>query len=130
MKPVIFDASFFLSYLLPDEGKDQEVINQFKQGNIKLVEPYIFNLEVTNALRYALGSQRISENKLFKIINTFENLKNIEYVYDFDLEEITKLALAKDLSIYDTCYLQLHLKTHYPLYSLDKKLTKNTKTNN
>jgi predicted nucleic acid-binding protein len=122
MKQVIFDASFFLSYLLPDENINQEIVSQFKEGKIKLIEPYIFSLEVTNALRYALGSQRISENKLFKIIKTFENLKNIEYVYDFDLEKIAKLALEKELSIYDACYLQLHLDTKYPLYTLDKKL--------
>ena len=99
MKEVIFDASFFLSYLLPDENINQEIVSQFKEGKIKLIEPYIFSLEVTNALRYALGSQRISKKKLFKIINNFENLKNIEYVYDFDLEKIAKLALEKELSI-------------------------------
>ncbi len=124
MKQAIFDASFFLSYLLPDEKLSQEIVRQFKEGKIKLVEPYIFSLEVTNALRYALGSQRISKHKLFKIIKTFENLKNIEYVYDFNLKKVAKLALEKGLSIYDACYLQLHLDTKYPLYTLDKKLLK------
>lgn len=127
MKKAIFDASFFLSYLLPDESSDQKILSQFKQGEIKLVEPYIFYLEVTNALRYALDSKRISEKKLIKIVKTFDNLRNIDYVYDFDLEELTKLALKNNLSIYDTCYLQLHLKTNYPLYTLDKKLKITTK---
>lgn len=122
MEKAIFDASFFLSYLLPDEKYNQEIFDKFKQGEIKLIEPAIFSLEVTNALRYAFNSQRMSKNKLFKTIKLFQELSNIDYVYDFDLEELTNLALKKDLSIYDACYLALHLKTNYPLYSLDEKL--------
>jgi len=122
MKKVILDASFFLSYLLPDENLEKEILNQFKQGDIKLVEPYIFYLEVTNVLRYALDSKRISKNKLIEIVKTFDGLKNIDYVYDFNLEELTKLALANELSIYDACYLQLHLETKLPFYTSDKKL--------
>lgn len=122
MEKVIFDASYFLSYLLPDEKHDQKILDQFKQGEIKLIEPAIFSLEVTNALRYAFNSQRISKDKLLKTIKLFQKLSNIDYVYDFDLEELTELALKKDLSIYDACYLALHRKTNYPLYSLDEKL--------
>lgn len=122
MKKAILDASFFLSYLLPDEKNDQKIFTQFKKGKIKLIEPAIFSLEVTNALRYAFNSNRISKKQLLKTIDLFENLSNIDYVYDFDLSELTRLALKKDLSIYDTCYLKLHLKTNYPLYSLDEKL--------
>lgn len=123
MKKVILDASFFLSYLLPDEKSEQKIFTQFKNGKLKLIEPAIFSLEITNALRYAFNSNRISKKQLLKTINLFENLSNIDYVYDFNLSELTRLAIKKDLSIYDTCYLALQLKTNYPLYSLDEKLS-------
>lgn len=123
MQKVIFDASFFLSYLLPDEQQSNvEVINRFKRNKLTLVEPFIFSLEVVNGLRYAFASQRIPKKKLVDIVKLFQKLKNINYIYDFDLDKLTRLAVENDLSIYDACYLYLYKKNKVKLYSLDKHL--------
>ena len=122
MEKAIFDASFFLSFLLPDEKSSESVIQKFIEGKLILVEPFIFNLEVVNGLRYAFASKRIKKEKLAKIIKAFQKLENINYIYDFDLEELVKLSLKFNISIYDACYLFLKKKTGCKLYSFDKKL--------
>ena len=122
MNKAIFDASFFLSFLLPDEKVSQEVINKFIEGELMLVEPFIFNLEVVNGLRYAFTSKRIKEEQLIRVVRSFQKLENINYIYDFDLEKLTALSLKFNVSVYDACYLYLKRKTGYQFYSLDKKL--------
>ena len=122
MKRAIFDASFFLSFLLPDEKNNREVVQQFVEGRLVLVEPFIFNFEVINALRYAFASKRIRKSKLVDLIDGFQKLRNINYVYDFDLQKLTELSLKHDISIYDACYFYLAMETKLKLYSLDKKL--------
>lgn len=122
MKKVVFDASFFLSFLLPDEESNQEIIKKFIDGNLTLIEPFLFNLEIINALRYAFTSKRIKKQKLLDIIKSFQSLENINYVYDFDFQKLAKLSLKYDISIYDACYVYIKEKTGLKLYSLDKKL--------
>jgi len=129
MEQAIFDASFFLSFLLPDEKANQEIIQKFIEGELLLVEPFIFSLEVVNALRYAFASKRIQKSKLISLIKSFQKLNNIDYVYDLNLQELTKTSLKFDISIYDSCYLYLAQKTGIKLYSLDKKLARILKKN-
>ena len=121
MEQAIFDASFFLSFLLPDEKTNRKIIQKFIEGELFLIEPFIFNLEVVNALRYAFASKRIQKFKLISLINSFQNLDNIDYAYDFNLQDLVKISLKFNISIYDACYLYLSQKTGIKLYTLDKK---------
>ncbi|MBU2592651.1 MAG: type II toxin-antitoxin system VapC family toxin [Patescibacteria group bacterium] len=123
MEQAIFDASFFLSFLLPDEESCQKTLRKFIEGELLLVEPFIFSLEVINALRYAFASKRIPKSKLISLIESFQKIDNIDYIYDFNLQELVKTSLKFDISVYDSCYLYLSQKTGIKLYSLDKKLT-------
>lgn len=125
MEKAIFDASFFLSFLLPNEKGNNNLIKKFIEGNLILVEPFLFTLEVINGLRYALTSRRIKEKKLLQLVRDFQHLKNINYVYDLGLEKLTRLSLKANVSIYDACYLYLQKETGLKLYSLDKNLMKN-----
>jgi len=122
MEQAIFDASFFLSFLLPDEKTDREIIQKFIEGKLFLIEPFIFSLEAVNALRYAFASKRIQKPKLISLIKSFQKLDNIDYVYDFNLQDLARISLKFDISIYDACYLYLSQKTGIRLYTLDKKL--------
>ena len=122
MEKAIFDASFFLSFLLPNEKTNQKIIKKFIEGSLILVEPFLFSLEVVNGLRYAFTSKRIKKEKLIRIVKDFKNLKNIHYVYDFDLKELIKLSLKANISIYDASYLYVQKETGLKFYSLDKKL--------
>ncbi len=124
MERAIFDASFFLSFLLPNEKSNQEIIKQFIQGELILTEPFIFRLEVANALRYAFASKRIKKEKLISLIKDFQKLKNINYTYDLNLQKLVQLSLKLNISLYDSCYLYLSKETGLKLYSLDKKLGK------
>jgi len=129
MEQVIFDASFFLSFLLPDEKANQKIVQKFIKGELLLLEPFIFNLEVVNALRYAFASKRIGKSKLVGLIKSFQKLDNIDYVYDFNLQDLTKISLNHNVSIYDACYLYIAQKTGAKLYTLDKKLAQLLKKN-
>lgn len=122
MKRAIFDASFFLSFLLPDEENIHSILRQFIEGDLILIEPFIFNLEVVNGLRYAFAARRINRDKLLKTVKEFQGVKNIQYIYDFNLEKLIKTALRFDISLYDACYLYLKEETELTLYSLDRKL--------
>lgn len=122
MEKAIFDASFFLSFLLPNEKAAEKVIKEFIEGRLILVEPFIFSLEIVNGLKSAFASKRIKKEKLLRAVKDFQGLENINYIYDLDLEELAKLSLKFDISIYDACYLFLKKETDYKFYSLDKKL--------
>lgn len=123
MEKVIFDASFFLSILLPDEEvPDIDKLRAYKEGNVTLVVPFLFSFEVMNALRYAFSAKRIKRVKLDELIEQFQNLNNIEYVYNYDFKKLLGLSLEHDISVYDASYLYLKVERGLALYTHDKKL--------
>ncbi len=122
---IILDASFFLSYLLPDEEQaDKEVFQKIIGGQATLLEPYLFCLEVLNGLLSAHKSKRISASELKNLVSKFAKLGNIEYSFQINQNKVVDLALKNRLSIYDAVYLHLKEETGCPLYSLDEKLLK------
>lgn len=130
MNKAIFDASFFLSYLLPDEEVEHAaVFKEFISGRLVLVEPYVFSLEVINALLSAQRSKRIKKTVIKELVGLFSTLPGIEYFYEVDDKKLYSLADESGLSIYDATYLYLKKETGYPLYSLDKKLMSQSEVN-
>lgn len=131
MNKAIFDVSFFLSYLLPDEEVEHAaVFKEFISGRLVLVEPYVFSLEVVNALLSAQRSKRIKKTVIKGLVDLFSTLPEIEYFYEIDDKKLYSLANENGLSVYDATYLYLKKETGYPLYSLDKKLMSRTELNN
>lgn len=125
---IILDASFFLSYLLPDEEQaNKEVFQKIIGGQATLLEPHLFCLEVLNALLSAHKSKRISASELKNLVSKFSKLTNIEYSLQINQNKVVALALKNHLSIYDAIYLYLKEESGCPLYSLDEKLLKSAK---
>lgn len=118
----VIDSSFILSHLLPDEHV-QEVAEIFKnhaEGKITFYAPLILPFEVTNGLRYAAVSKRITKNTAKILVADFINIK---IVYEMiDLEGVLALSFAKQYSIYDTSYVWLAKSMRIPLLTLDDKL--------
>lgn len=120
----ILDASFLLSYLLPDERveKVEFIFQQFKRGKVNFTSNHLLPFEIINGLKSALKSKRITKKTASNLINDF-----ILYEIDFkniNLEEVLNLSIEKDLTVYDTSYLYLAKIEQAELLTLDEKLQK------
>lgn len=112
---VVTDASYILDILFPDEK-----ISNFPEE--KIIAPTLLRYEIVNAIKMAVVRKRISQKVGLTLIKEWQGWK-IEY-HDVDLEEVMKLALATDLSVYDACYLWLAKEKGAELLTFDKKLVK------
>lgn len=123
-KTILIDASFVLSFLLPDEKKDPavDIFLKYREEKVDLLSSPILKLEVTNGIKSAVKSKRIDRKTAFILIEDFLNI-DIEYA-EIDLSETFELALKEDLSAYDASYVWLSRKENIPLLTLDRKMQK------
>ncbi len=124
MNKIILDTSYLLACLLPDEKvPNTKLYEKIVAGEVDLVEPNLFSVEVVNGLHNCLLSKRLDRKLTGELLDTFLELENIEYFFDLDYQSILEISLQEKLSVYDAVYLWLKKETGYPLYSLDKKLS-------
>lgn len=123
-KVILIDASFVLSFLLPDEKKDPalDIFLKYKEEKVDLLSSPILKLEVTNGIKSAVKSKRIDKKVALTLMEDFLNI-DIEYI-EINLTETFELALKEDLSAYDASYIWLSQKENIPLFTLDKKMQK------
>ena len=126
----IIDASYILAHILPDEKVSQvdAVFEKYAQGKISFVAPLIIPFEVTNGLRYAVTSKRITKDNAQTLIDDFSRI-NIE-LQEADLKKTLEVSLKINCSIYDASYIYLAESLNAPLLTLDKKLKKLTSKKN
>lgn len=122
MKSAVVDASFILSYLLPDENhpKVDQIIEEHARDICTLTAPNILKFEVLNGLSMACKRKRVSQVKAFKLITQFVEL-DIQYK-DVTEKFILKTALKYGLSAYDASYLALAKEKKLRLFSHDRAL--------
>lgn len=118
----IVDASFVLTFLLPDEYNPETdmYFNQFKAGLINFISSPLLTFEVINSLIVSLKRKRIDKDYCQ------ERLKEL-LDYDIEIKEVDSmktfsLAQGNDLTFYDASYLYLAQTNNFPLLTLDKKL--------
>lgn len=120
----VVDASFVLAYFLPDERaaamKVDEVIGSHGVGKIKLISITLLPYEVMNGLKAAVRQKRIDRETCSTIIENFVAM-SINLI-ESDHQEIFRVALTYDLSVYDAAYASLAQQKNCPLYTFDKKL--------
>ncbi len=120
----VVDSSFILSYLLPDENLPQveKIFSQYEEGSIEFISTEMLPFEVFNGLCSALNSKRISKRQLRDLGDRFIKLaiRSIEV----DYLAVADLAVSKNLTFYDACYLYIENKRKIPLLTLDKALQK------
>ncbi len=122
----VIDASFFISYLLPDENdkKVENILGLYKKGKIIFYSSPIFPLEVLNGILAAYLRKRITEKFASGLI---DRLQAIDIIYqNTDPRKIFALAIKENLSIYDASYLWLAKMNNTTLLTLDKNLIKIT----
>lgn len=122
-KRFIIDASFLVSYLLPDERTQhtEKIFKAYAQGEITFFSSPLLPLEVANSLRHAVP-KRITKEQAISLFDDFIDYK-IELL-PLDETEILALSLEHKLTVYDTSYLWLARKKKLPLLTLDTKLAK------
>lgn len=123
-KYFIVDSSFILSYLLPDEHIDnvEKIFTQYETGEIDFLGIRILTFEVFNGLCNALRSKRISKKLVKDLGERFLKL-NIK-PQDVDYLSVSDLAIDKNLTFYDACYLYVSNKRRLQLLTLDEALQK------
>jgi len=118
----IIDASFVLSFLLPDEDRSEviQIFDQYTQGKIKLSAPDLLSYEIINGLKGAILRKRITVKEATYLVSQFLDLEII--LSSVALSLVLDVAVTKELSIYDASYLYLAKKEDAELLTLDTKL--------
>ena len=124
IKTLVVDASFVLSFLLPDEEKPEsdQVFTDYKEGRIRLISSPILPFEVLNALKTAVKQKRIEKSRGEILGQSF--LKLHIYLERMEYAEIFVLALKHDITVYDASYLFVAQKLDVSLRTFDKALQK------
>lgn len=105
MKIFVLDASVVLTFLL---GKNSsiatnfiKILNQAKDGKVKLYSSYLLPLEAGNGLRYSLEDEKLAA----EILEKFLKLPIELFVFsEAQYTKILNLSYQFDTSFYDTSY--------------------------
>ena len=118
----IVDASFVLSFLLPDENhKETDLFfNQYKAGAIEFLSPLLLPFEVVNGLKMAVVRKRIDSSYAKKRMKEFFNYQI--KLSGVDFFEVFEAAKRHNLTVYDACYFYLARLNKIQLLTQDEQL--------
>jgi predicted nucleic acid-binding protein len=121
---LVLDSSVTIAWFMPDEHSSapQQVLERVADDGA--IVPMLWALEVGNALLFAVRRNRISTDLRLAVLT---QLAALPLSVDPDTlshawSETTALADRFRLTLYDACYLELALRRHLPLASLDGDL--------
>ena len=130
MKPWIVDASLAMTWYMGDEDNRQYgawVLDSLEAREIRV--PALFVYEISNALVVAHRRNRIGAGALDEV---FKKVSLMNLVIDPATQGSSArpatLALEYGLTCYDAAYLDLGLRTGFPIATLDKALIKAMQT--
>lgn len=126
----VLDASFALGWCFEDEATEaaDTILTQLQDQSSTALVPGVWSYEVLNGLGKGIARGRIDRGKallLWQEINALP-IRIIDIAVD---EELLKLALQHNLSVYDASYLSLAVLRNLPIATGDGKLqtaTQNT----
>jgi predicted nucleic acid-binding protein len=115
----VVDASVAAGWLLPDEPTDIADVLAFRMQSDDALAPDLFWHEALSLLLTALRRGRIPETAVYI---SLDRLATIPLRNASDAVTAARLAIKHGLSAYDAAYLELALREHAPLATLDKRL--------
>jgi predicted nucleic acid-binding protein len=127
MRPMfVIDASVIISWRDPREHSEYGlgILQCLEKENA--ITPVICCMEVNNVLRQFEKRGLITHDTAQETIGFVANLPiklDDEGRIEFRMPQIMDLACKHDLTIYDSCYLELALRLGLPLATMDNKLT-------
>jgi len=124
MVKVVIDASVVVKWFIDEIYSEnaRKIRDEYVNGTVDLAAPELMPFEVLNALKY---------RGLFKKDELIMVAKSLE-LYGFELyslsgnlaENTVKIAVEKDVTIYDAAYVALAMELDTNLYTADEKLIK------
>jgi predicted nucleic acid-binding protein len=117
----IVDASIAAGWLLPDEKTDIADALALRMQSEDAVAPDLFWHEVRSLLVTAVRRNRISEAAVYISLERLATIP-LRNAGASDALTVARLAIKHGLSAYDAAYLDLALREHLSLATLDKKL--------
>jgi predicted nucleic acid-binding protein len=124
MNVAVVDASFALSFLLPDESIENVdgVFEDYLDGTTSLVAPTLLPYEVVNGIKSALTRKRIDCVQANQLASAFLALDL--QLLPINLLDALARARTSKLSAYDASYVSLAASNGWPLLTHDKRLRK------
>jgi predicted nucleic acid-binding protein len=119
----VLDASFALTWCFPDRAtpNTDAALQRMESHTDTATVPWVWQLEVANALGKAVSRAKVPLPRALEIWDELLLLP-IRQVAIGSIPELLSLAVKHNLSVYDTCYLQLALISNLPIATNDEKL--------
>lgn len=124
IKAYVVDASFVLSYLLPDESNTEVKKYFLLHQNLQalFIAPFLLPFEVLNSLKSAVLRKRLNSPTATSLLSAFLKL-NIKFE-PVDYFQTFTYSLDNKISFYDATYVELAQEKQLTLLTLDKPLAK------
>jgi predicted nucleic acid-binding protein len=124
MDQVVADASVIIKLFVKEEYTDAalNLINSYVSGSLTIAVPSLLIYEVLSGIRYS-KSKKFTLDEIKVITNTIEE-------YDFNiiqpdqevLQEIMRVSIKYNISLYDSVYVAIASLKNAVLYTADQKL--------
>ena len=123
MSLFVLDASYALTWCFPDRStpNTDAALQRMESHTDSAMVPWVWQVEVANALGKAVSRAKIPLPRALEIWDELLLLP-IRQVAVGNVPELVTLAVKHNLSVYDTCYLQLALVSNLPIATNDEKL--------
>ena len=123
-KHFVIDNSVVMSWCFKDETNKYADAILHRLSEATVFVPSIWPLEVVNVLLVAERKRRLSEADSTRFITLLTQLPIVVEVghSERSMKELLIFARANKLSSYDASYLDLAMKSGYPIATLDIKL--------
>ncbi len=121
--PFVLDCSVTMAWVFQDEATDKTDALRDSLVTDLAVVPELWPIEVANVLLVATRRGRLAEDDWRRI---FADLRALPIEIDPDTSDqalqILNLAHRHGISAYDAAYMELALRMHLPLATLDRRL--------
>ncbi|PIU63915.1 MAG: PIN domain nuclease [Armatimonadetes bacterium CG07_land_8_20_14_0_80_40_9] len=118
----ILDTSVVIKWYVEEKGSDiaERMLDDYKIGNLSIVEPDLLIYEFVNVLRYNKNFSKDERKRC--IINLFNLDLYLVTPYIGLVESAKEIAEEKDVSVYDAIYISLADITGFEFVTADEKL--------
>jgi predicted nucleic acid-binding protein len=125
MKKYIVDASTCLKWIFDDEENvdyARRLLSDYLSEKILLVAPSLWLVEVSNAIKSAVLSKRITTQKGKELLSLIMEAKPKIISFEGYIESAFDNACKYHISVYDSLYLTIALENNIRFITADIKL--------
>lgn len=124
----VVDSSVVIRWYVDQPGAEhaREVRERLVAGSVELAAPEICRWEVANVLRKkGLEPGLLTPDDVLASLTDLEDLGVVVHPVDLSrLQVVTALAARRSLSLFDTAFVELSLRTGLPLLTADTRLAR------